>query len=313
MIGTAAGPFFNAAVCTSIITALRRSWLPPATLCTFQGHKKLHDDGDLYLRQLCLGYGCSTWDKKARHKLEQLPVCPCGLEQPSRPSRPHLLWHCPHFSSMRRSLGPVADRLGERLLAGAVPELLRSRRFWTLARLTRSSLLHSRGTTWALLRHRRRRRGPVFLHGGVGGLFAAAAAGRTRGLLYPCHGLQGRAGHLEGRWTPPLLCAEPQSFRALAVQLQAKGTHLELVWVSSHGKPVPSSWTPCRRCSLDRLRAINARADEAAGRLARRRAAGSLRQRWRCLSERREAERWERKVLSGAAGIAGPGRDVCGR
>ncbi|CAE7189547.1 chlP [Symbiodinium microadriaticum] len=30
------------------------------------GHKKLHDDGDLYLRQLCLGYGCSTWDKKAQ-------------------------------------------------------------------------------------------------------------------------------------------------------------------------------------------------------------------------------------------------------
>ncbi|CAE7409161.1 chlP [Symbiodinium necroappetens] len=276
-IGTAAGPFFNAAVGTSVITALRRSWLPPATLCTFQGHKKLHDDGDLYLRQLCLGYGCSTWDKKARHKLELLPVCPCDVEEPSRRSlligwaSDCWLVLCQNFS-------------------GCCPP----RHRW----------FHAVAASAGVIEH-----GPSFAIG-VDGEDQSSYTAELEAFLLLLR--VGRAGYFilamdckgvldtwRGGGRLPFFA---QSFRTLAVQLQAKGTHLELVWVPSHGKPVPSSWTPCRRCSLDRLRAINARADKAAGRLARRRAAGSLRQ--RCLSERREAERWERKVLSGCDHVA---------
>ena len=91
----------------------------PGVLCTFAGHRKLYDQGDLYLRQLCLGHGCSAWDKAARYQLEALPDCRCGLPQPSRP---HLVWHCAEFPRVRDAVGPAADRLAERLLAREVPE-----------------------------------------------------------------------------------------------------------------------------------------------------------------------------------------------
>ncbi|CAE7234104.1 CHLP [Symbiodinium sp. CCMP2456] len=62
----------------------------PGVLCTFAGHRGLYDQGDSYLRQLCLGYGCSAWDK--------------ALPQ------------------IRTAGGPADGRLAERLLAREVPE-----------------------------------------------------------------------------------------------------------------------------------------------------------------------------------------------
>ena len=94
--------------------------VPAHTLCVFQGHKVLHDAGNTYLRQLCLGHGCSAWDKAARCQSDHLPV---ACARTAEPSRPHLLRHCPRFSALRLALGPCADRIGERLLARAVPEI----------------------------------------------------------------------------------------------------------------------------------------------------------------------------------------------
>ncbi|CAE7645061.1 unnamed protein product [Symbiodinium sp. KB8] len=91
-------------------------------------------------------------------------------------------------------------------------------------------------------------------------------------------------------------------FQFLKVQLRLLGIEIDVIWVPSHGKPTPVGWRGSDCVSLQRLRFINERADGAAGRLARRRATGSLRQ--RCLRAREDAARWEVRALTLAECVA---------
>ncbi|CAE7777915.1 unnamed protein product, partial [Symbiodinium sp. CCMP2456] len=93
--------------------------VPAEPLCLFAGHHKLYGTGSRALDKLCLGHGCSAWDRQKAQHLEVLPSCVCGLEAPSRP---HLLWGCAHFPQCSAAVGAPRDRIQERLLGCAVPE-----------------------------------------------------------------------------------------------------------------------------------------------------------------------------------------------
>ncbi|CAE7253453.1 unnamed protein product [Symbiodinium sp. CCMP2592] len=76
-------------------------------------------------RVVCLGSGCSVWFQNAFHKRPRQQWhtrCLCGLEMPSRP---HLVFQCQAFASVRLAQGVTSpvNRAEERLLAVAVPEL----------------------------------------------------------------------------------------------------------------------------------------------------------------------------------------------
>mmetsp|Transcript_42212 Transcript_42212/g.100601 ORF Transcript_42212/g.100601 Transcript_42212/m.100601 type:complete len:1314 (+) Transcript_42212:1316-5257(+) len=307
----------------------RGGWLPPITndtLCTFRGHCKRFAVCGAFGRQLCLGHGCSGWDKAKRNGLDAVPKCRCGLEEPSRP---HLLWRCPEFTTLSSVCGPPTTRLAERLLAVAVPEtppappvldageLLEDlaadlRRRWTSGG---SLLLGTDGSAFDQVAA-----ASVAVEGG--GTFASGLQGEDQssykaeldGLRLCLQGLW-QAG-VPGRAVIAVDCKAAidawkghgclvfyvSLFQSLKVQLRLLGIEVDVIWVPSHCKPTPVGWRGSEIVSLQRLRSINERADGAAGRLARRRATGSLRQ--RCLRAREEAARWEVRALTLAECVA---------
>ena len=86
------------------------------------------------------------------------------------------------------------------------------------------------------------------------------------------------------------------------LRLHERGLLLELHWIPSHGKPLPTRWTPPSGFNEHRMRRLNERADLAAREAATLRARGSRRQ--MCFNARLAAARWESKVLARAAAVA---------
>ncbi|CAE7739875.1 unnamed protein product [Symbiodinium sp. CCMP2592] len=272
----------------------RGGWLPPianGTLCTFRGHCKHFAVCGAFGRQLCLGHGCSGWDKAKRNGLEAIPQCRCGLAEPSRP---HLLWRCPEFTTLSAACGPPTTRLAERLLAVAVPEIPPA-----------PPVLDPGEVLEDIAADIRLRWPPdgVLLLGTDGSAFDLVAAAAAFCELV-CRGVIAiDCKAAIDAWNGcGCLSFYVTLLRSLRAQLRSLGLEVDAVWVPSHGKPTPPGWRGSAFFSLQRLRAINERADGAAGPLARRRATGSLRQ--RCLRAREEAARWEMRVLALAERVA---------
>ena len=102
----------------------------------------------------------------------------------------------------------------------------------------------------------------------------------------------------------PGLCAELASLRAT---LQARGCHVELVWVPSHDKLV--SWTPPLPLCSHFCRSLNALADRAANQARANRWRPSLRRSW--FEASRAAHAWELAAIRASAGAQGPFHCLC--
>ncbi|CAE7806440.1 CHLP [Symbiodinium sp. CCMP2592] len=290
--------------------------VPADPLCLFAGHHKLYGTGSLALDKLCLGHGCSAWDRQKAQRLDELPTCTCGLEAPSRP---HLLWACAHFSQCTAAVGAPRDRVQERLLGCVVPEwpapppvldtdgivedlseALRaawsSERPWLL--LATDGSCHAEVASYSV----------VVDHGasvaaGVEGedqtsykaelcalalLVRAALCLELVGTLWVVVDCKSLLDAITGRGALSSLVMQISA--GIAV-LSSRGLLLKLEWVPSHDKPLPPGWVASSGATEAHLRALNARADRVARQHCGRRC--QLSARLRCHAAREAAQRWE--------------------
>ncbi|CAE7036303.1 unnamed protein product [Symbiodinium sp. CCMP2592] len=95
----------------------------------FAGHREcFHNAGnDRNLILASIGAGTSNWHFNAGGRFDdghQRHICACGA---ARPSRPHLVWACPHFRGLRADVQLPENTAQERLFAmevGCYPEHL---------------------------------------------------------------------------------------------------------------------------------------------------------------------------------------------
>ncbi|CAE7715253.1 unnamed protein product [Symbiodinium sp. CCMP2592] len=288
------------------------------SLVTFEGHKWAWRSAKSTLERRCaMVTGCTAWHKQAlRKKLgEAAPDCLCGGRLPSRP---HLLWNCSRTADLVAGIQLPTNRLQERFLARAVPEIpvvplvvdydgyVSDLAEVLQACLTAEGevLLATDGSVvdtvsaWAVVLdddrgtfsmgveaedqspHRAEAEGMLAV---VRALHRCTAAGRVH-LLADC---QSAMATLHG-------CGSTQVFSRHALQLQAEmRDRIEILWwwVPSHGKLANHQWR-CPPCGEMKARALNAAADRAARTRAVMRAQGSDRQ--RCVRLREDALKWEK-------------------
>ncbi|CAE7617784.1 unnamed protein product [Symbiodinium necroappetens] len=301
--------------------------VPAEPLCLFAGHHKLYGTGSRALDKLCLGHGCSAWDKQKAHHLEVLPSCVCGLEAPSRP---HLLWGCAHFPQCSAAVGAPRDRIQERLLGCAVPEwpapppvidtsdivedlaeALRTawvpERPWLHvatdgschAEVASFSVVLDQGTEVAAGVEGEDQSAYKAELSALALLVRAALFLDVVGTLWVVVDCKSLLDAVAGRGSLGALVS--QITAGIAV-LNARGLLLKLEWVPSHGKPVPVGWAASSGAAESFLRALNERADRVARQHNGRRCQHSAR--LRCLAARETALCWEVAALQAASLVA---------
>ena len=96
---------------------------PDPSLCLFAGHVSTWQaTGSIHSKRAAMASGCSFWWKhpqcKELSEADPRLLCACGK---AKPSRPHLVWNCPHLANLQHA--PLAShRVEERLFAKVVPE-----------------------------------------------------------------------------------------------------------------------------------------------------------------------------------------------
>ncbi|CAE7777904.1 FCPE [Symbiodinium sp. CCMP2456] len=262
--------------------------VPADPLCLFAGHHKLYGAGSLALDKLCLGHGCSAWDRQKAQRLEELPTCACGLEAPSRP---HLLWACTHFPQCTAAVGAPCDRIQERLLGCAVPEwpapppvldtaevvedlaeALRAawspERPWLFvatdgscqAEVASYSVVLDQGAEVAGVEGEDQTSYKAELSA-LALLIRAALCLELVGTLWVVVDCKSLLDAIAGRGALGSLVMQISA--GIAV-LSSRGLQVKLEWVPSHGKPLPAGWVAASGASEACLRALNERADHAA-------------------------------------------------
>ena len=103
-------------------SGLRLPAPPRALNYEFAGHRMLHSSasGRRSLQLATVGAGCSAWHYNHNGDLADHPRWSCAGGSPF-PSRPHLLWNCPHRWAPQCPVTPPVNTAEERLLAKAVP------------------------------------------------------------------------------------------------------------------------------------------------------------------------------------------------
>ncbi|CAE7202460.1 unnamed protein product, partial [Symbiodinium sp. KB8] len=309
---------------------------PPGSLCIFAGHVAAWREAkDGLERATALAGGCTYWYKQRRaydtgfapgQSVVREQRCLCGLR---KPSRPHLVWSCPHTRSYRQHLDAPSTRLEERLFARPVPELPRPPGVVDylgyiediaeaidirLARSPSSTLFVATDgsvidtvAAWALVFEDEQ----SFAQGiaaedqsphraeleGLLALFRALERCKCTGVVHVICDCQAALLVAEGGGCERLMAG---LFTALLTRLRCR-FEVHCWWCPSHDKVAPVRWLP-PPCGEVRARRLNAYADAAARRQAGRLAAGSARQ--RCMMSRRAAASWERDALTALRSVA---------
>ena len=307
--------------------------LPGGGIPCYGGHRlcalQASDDRELFLASLAVG--CNWWHFHRGSKAprgDPLRLCACGG---FTPSRPHLVWVCPHTAEAREGVQPPADRGEERLFAkaipprpappGGVPEGLQLQLADCVERKLREDsclFIATDGSaidevaafavvvpdcppfvsgldTEAQTAYRAEVDAATFT------LEAAAlATSRLVGLrayiviVIDC---QAAITTLKGGGKSPNLARRAHDalcrLRALA--------EVEVFWIPAHDK-IKSGWVPHRLASEGWLCGLNDAADKAARAEASRLLRGSQLQRW--LRLREDAVKWEAAAIKAAAATA---------